>query len=98
MNSHIAGVFPATIATLALVVTVWRTKTTHVALEQLAKLVALEVLLQIGLGIATYYLHLQVEPLTVAHHTLGAALLGTLVAFTAVTIKDKGTERVASSK
>jgi cytochrome c oxidase assembly protein subunit 15 len=90
MNSHIAGVFPATIATLALVVTVWRTKTTHVALKQLAKLAALEVMLQIGLGIATYYLHLQVEPLTVAHHTLGAALLGTLVAFTAVAIKEKG--------
>jgi cytochrome c oxidase assembly protein subunit 15 len=37
---------------------------------------------QIALGILVYKLHLQVEPLTVAHQSIGALLLGTLLAFT----------------
>jgi cytochrome c oxidase assembly protein subunit 15 len=36
---------------------------------------------QICLGVATMRLHLQVEPLTVAHHTVAALLLSVLVAF-----------------
>ena len=43
---------------------------------------------QLVLGIATFRLRLQVEPLTVAHHTLGAALVGTLVCFTVLAFRD----------
>lgn len=82
MNSHIIGVFPATISTLTLFVLAWRTPALVARLRKLANLAASLVFLQIILGIATFYLHLQVEPLTIAHHTIGAALLGTLVAFT----------------
>jgi cytochrome c oxidase assembly protein subunit 15 len=88
MNSHIVGVFPATIAVALLVWFAWRNSQIHPNLKKLANIAAGLVLLQIILGIATYYLHLQVEPLTVTHHTVGASLLGTLVAFTVVAIRD----------
>jgi cytochrome c oxidase assembly protein subunit 15 len=89
MNSHIIGVLPATLATLTLVVFALRTPALHPLLGKLAKLTVMLVVLQILLGFATFRLHLQVEPLTVAHHTVGAILLGTLVAFTVLAIRDK---------
>ncbi|MGL5871304.1 MAG: COX15/CtaA family protein [Xenococcaceae cyanobacterium] len=88
MNGHILGVFPATIATITLVWFAWRTPALSLALRKLANLAAGLVLVQILLGVATYYLRLQVEPLTVAHHTVGAALLGTLVSFTVLAARD----------
>jgi cytochrome c oxidase assembly protein subunit 15 len=45
--------------------------------------------LQILLGFATFRLHLQVEPLTVSHQAIGAALLGTLVVFTVLSLRDR---------
>ena len=39
-------------------------------------------LAQVGIGILTYRYRLQVEPLTVAHQMVGAALLACLLAFT----------------
>ena len=44
---------------------------------------------QLVLGLATFRLHLQVEPLTVAHQAVGAALLGTLVAFSVFAWRDR---------
>jgi cytochrome c oxidase assembly protein subunit 15 len=46
------------------------------------------VMLQILLGVATFRLHLQVEPLTVSHQFVGAALLGVLVAYTVLAMRD----------
>ncbi len=89
MNSHIAGVVPATLATLAVVFMAWRTPALHPTLRRLANLAAGLVVLQILLGIATFRLHLQVEPLTVAHQAVGAALLGALVAFTILALRDR---------
>ncbi len=89
MNSHIAGVVPATLATLAVVFMAWRTPALHPTLRRLANLAAGLVVLQILLGIATFRLHLQVEPLTVAHQAVGAALLGALVAFTVLALRDR---------
>jgi cytochrome c oxidase assembly protein subunit 15 len=91
MNSHIAGVVPATAATVAVGVMAWRTPALHPTLRQLANLAAGLVVLQIILGVATFWLHLQVEPLTVAHQAIGAALLGTLVAFTVLALRDRAT-------
>lgn len=91
MNSHIAGVVPATLATLGLVVAAWRTPALHPTLRKLANLAGALVLLQIGLGVATFKLRLQVEPLTVSHQAIGAALLGTLVAFTVLALRDART-------
>lgn len=84
MNSHIIGVFPATLTTLAVVLWCWFKPDLPVIFRQLSWILTSLILLQIILGIATFRLHLQVEPLTVAHHTIGVALLGTLVAFTSM--------------
>ncbi len=88
MNSHILGVVPATLATVTLVVWAWRTPALHPTLRRLAIASGALVVLQILLGVATFKLRLQVEPLTVAHQTIGALLLGSLVAFTVFAFRD----------
>ncbi|NER30346.1 MAG: heme A synthase [Symploca sp. SIO1C4] len=91
MNSHIAGVVPATLATLVVVGMAWRTPALHAILRRLASLAAGLVVLQVILGVATFRLHLQVETLTVAHQAIGAVLLGALVAFTVLAFRDRVT-------
>jgi cytochrome c oxidase assembly protein subunit 15 len=88
MNSHIVGVFPPTMTTLILVWLAWRKSELAAALKKLAAMAAGLVILQIMLGIATFRLHLQVEPLTVTHQAVGASLLGVLVALTVLGIRD----------
>ncbi|TVQ46077.1 MAG: heme A synthase [Gloeocapsa sp. DLM2.Bin57] len=89
MNSHILGIIPPTLLTLILTFKAWQTPGLHPLLRQLANLASSLVIFQIVLGMATFRLHLQVEPLTVAHQTVGATLLGSLVAFTVLAIRDK---------
>jgi cytochrome c oxidase assembly protein subunit 15 len=48
-------------------------------------------ILQLLLGVATFRLRLQVEPLTVSHQAIGATLLGTLVVFTVLSLRDSFT-------
>lgn len=91
MNTHLVGVLPASVATLAVVIVAWRTPALQTSLRQLAKLAGGLLLLQILLGVATFRLHLQVELLTVTHQAIGAALLGTLVCFTVLTLRDRAT-------
>jgi cytochrome c oxidase assembly protein subunit 15 len=88
MHSHIVGVVPATVGTAVLVILAWRTPALHPTLRQLAKTAAGLLMLQILLGVATFKLRLQVEPLTVAHQAIGATLLGTLVIFTVLAWRD----------
>lgn len=88
MNSHILGVAPPTLTVLTLAVWTWRTPALSLPLRRLATAAFWLVLAQIGLGVATFYLRLQVEPLTVAHQTIGALLLGVLVAFSALAHRD----------
>jgi cytochrome c oxidase assembly protein subunit 15 len=89
MNHHLIGVVPATLATLTLVVMALRNSNLNSLFQKLAWTVAGLVILQILLGVATLRLHLQVEPLTVAHHLVGASLFGTLVAFTTLALRDR---------
>lgn len=89
MNSHLFGVVPATVATVAVVFRAWRTPALHPNLRSLANFAGGLVILQILLGIATFRLHLQVEPLTVSHQAVGAALLGVLVSFTVLAWRDQ---------
>ncbi|MEM9154631.1 MAG: heme A synthase [Cyanobacteria bacterium P01_F01_bin.33] len=89
MNAHIGGVFPATITTVVLVVMAWHAKDLHPWLRNLGSVAALLIALQISLGVATFKLHLQVEPLTVAHQAVGAMLLGTLVATSVLAWRDR---------
>lgn len=91
MNSHIIGVLPATIATITLVILARKTPALSLKLRNLTKYITVILVSQILLGIATFYLHLQVEPLTVAHHTMGAALFGMLITFTVYTLRDEDT-------
>lgn len=98
MNSHIVGVVPASVATLTVVALVWRTPALHPWLRRLANWLAACLCLQVVLGIATFRLHLQVEPLTVAHQMTGAALLGTLVAFTVLALRDRQTVLVPQAQ
>jgi heme a synthase len=83
------GVVPASLATLIVVVWAWRTPALSSALRQLAKAAGGLLLLQIILGVSTFRLHLQVELLTVAHQAIGAALLGTLLCFTVLALRDR---------
>ena len=92
MNSHIIGVFPPTIATIILVWLAWRNPKLSSSLKRLANAAGGLVTLQIILGIATFRLHLQVEPLTVTHQAVGASLLGVLVAFTVLGIRETKTD------
>jgi cytochrome c oxidase assembly protein subunit 15 len=96
MNGHIIGVFPPTLATLILAWMVWRTPALHQLLRQLSSVAAGLVALQIILGFATFRLHLQVEPLTVTHQAVGATLLGVLVAFTTLAIRDRKTQVIGN--
>jgi heme a synthase len=83
LNTHLIGVVPATLSTLAVLVWLARYRAQlDPVFHRLGWLVSALLLTQIGLGFATFRLHLQVEPLTVAHQTIGAALLGSLIATT----------------
>lgn len=94
MYSHIGGVVPPTLAIVTVVFLSWRTPALHPALRQLANLAGGLVMLQIILGVATLRLHLQVETLTVAHQVVGAALLGSLVVFAVLGLRDRTTSPI----
>ncbi|PZO39998.1 MAG: heme A synthase [Pseudanabaena frigida] len=81
LNAHLLGVIPATLASIVLVVTVWLSKAIASVLRLVATIAGVLVITQVAIGYATYKLHLQVEPLTIAHQATGSALLGTLVCF-----------------
>ncbi|AFY68487.1 cytochrome oxidase assembly [Thalassoporum mexicanum PCC 7367] len=89
LNSHFVGVVPASLATLTVVVLAWRTPALNSILRRLAFGAGALLWIQVLLGVATYALRLQVEPLTVMHQAIGAALLGTLVSFTVLAIRDR---------
>ncbi|WP_341732272.1 heme A synthase [Microcoleus sp. EPA2] len=89
MNSHIIGVVPATAATLTVAIMAWRQPALSGKLRKLGNLASVCLIAQLVLGLATFRLHLQVEPLTVAHQAVGAALLATLVAFSVLAWRDR---------
>lgn len=97
MNAHLLGVIPASLSVLILVGLAWRTPALHPSLRRLANLALGFLGLQVLLGVATYRLHLQVEPLTVAHQMIGACLLGTLVCFAALGWRDRPVSEVKSA-
>ncbi len=82
MNSHIIGVVPATLSAIAVTIAVWLDPTLPKYYRWLATFGGGLLIAQICLGVATFKLHLQVEPLTVIHQSVGAMLLGTLVVLT----------------
>ncbi|MBD2384693.1 COX15/CtaA family protein [Cylindrospermum sp. FACHB-282] len=97
MYGHIIGLVPPTVATLAIVLISWWTPALHPALRRLANMAGGLLILQLVLGVATFRLHLQVEPLTVSHQAVGASLLGTLVVFTVLALRDWAASREIGS-
>lgn len=98
MYTHIFGLVPPTVATLAVVLISWRTPALHPALRRLANMSGVLLILQLLLGVATFRLHLQVEPLTVSHQAVGATLLGALVGFTVLALRDWAENREIEAK
>lgn len=96
MNTHLLGIIPATLSILLLVAFSWRTPALHPALRRLANVAGLLLLLQLLLGVSTFRLHLQVELITVAHQAVGAALLGTLICFTVLGLRDRQIAQIAT--
>ena len=82
LNTHLIGVIPATLVSMAVVITAWLNKAIAPILRRLALIAGLLLIAQVAIGYATYKLHLQVEPLTIAHQATGSALLASLVCFT----------------
>jgi cytochrome c oxidase assembly protein subunit 15 len=82
MNNHLFGVIPVCTLVLAVGIWCWYSK----SLDSLSKklgLVGVGFLgLQVAIGFATYRMHLQIEPLTVAHQSVGALLLGSMIVLT----------------
>ena len=95
MNAHILGVVPPTLACIGVIWLSWKTPGLNRRLRLLANAVATLISLQILLGIATFKLHLQVEPLTVTHQAVGATLLGVLIALTVFAMRDKDRRSIA---
>jgi cytochrome c oxidase assembly protein subunit 15 len=89
MNSHLIGVIPASVATLLVVVKASQTPALHPLLRRSARITLALLLTQVALGFGTFRLHLQVEPLTVAHQAVGAALLCSLVVMAVVGWRDR---------
>jgi heme a synthase len=89
MNSHLVGVIPTTVSILVFLVLLWRSPAIDPLLRWLGWAVGGLLILQIGLGLSTFYLHLQVAPLTVSHQAIGSLLLGTFVVFTGLAAKSK---------
>jgi heme a synthase len=82
MNNHLFGVIPVTVLVVAIAGWGWRSKSLNRSCRILS-LVSVGLLMgQVAIGVGTYRLHLQVEPLTVAHQSVGALLLGVMVALT----------------
>ncbi|MEA5465575.1 COX15/CtaA family protein [Leptothoe sp. PORK10 BA2] len=88
VNAHLLGIIPASLSVLLLTVLVWRTPALDEVFRTQANIAFGLLSLQLVLGLATFRLHLQVEPLTVCHQAVGAALLGTLVCFTVLSLRD----------
>ena len=97
MNTHLWGIIPASLSIILLVALSWRTPALHPALRQLSNVAGGLLLLQLLLGVSTFRLHLQVELLTVAHQAVGAALLGVLISFTVLGLRDRRLSQLSVS-
>ncbi|MBF2097183.1 MAG: heme A synthase [Gloeomargaritaceae cyanobacterium C42_A2020_066] len=82
MNRHLWGILPATVLTLGLGLATWRLPQLPDTLRRWGQMALACLGAQLGLGLATFHLHLQVEPLTVAHQAVGALLLACVLGLT----------------
>ena len=88
LDSHLWGVGLTSLGVLATIWCTRRTAALNPLLRQLGLVAGLLLAEQILLGVATLKLHLQIEPLTVAHHTVGVCLWSCLLAITVLSWRD----------
>jgi heme a synthase len=89
LHSHMISAVPASLSVLLLVCRAGRTPALHPFLRRLSQIALGLLVLQVGIGISTLHLHLQVEWLTVSHQAIAAALFGTLILFSVVALRDR---------
>jgi cytochrome c oxidase assembly protein subunit 15 len=88
LHHHVYTAIPASVSVLVCILIVWRTPAINPWLRRLMGVAAGLLGGQVLIGVSTLRLHLQVEWLTVSHQFIGALLLGTLVAFTVLSLRD----------
>ncbi len=89
LNSHMISAVPAGLSVLLLFYRARRTPALHPLLRRLSQMALGLLILQIGIGVSTLRLHLQVEWLTVSHQVIAAALFGTLILFSVIALRDR---------
>jgi heme a synthase len=89
LHSHMISAVPASVSILWLVYCTGRTPALHPLLRRLSQVALGLLVLQIGIGVSTFRLHLQVEWLTVSHQAIAAALFGTLILFSVAALRDR---------
>ncbi len=103
MNRHILGVLPVTIAIVSLLgwglwLRIRAQQPLNPGLMGCFGAIAALLALQIGLGVTTFRLHLQVELLTVLHQVVGALLLGALLTTTTLAFRQSTTANVIATE
>ncbi len=89
MNNHLFGVIPVCGLVLAVGAWCWFDKSIDSICRSLGFVGIGLLLMQMAIGFATYKLHLQVEPLTIAHQSVGALLLGSMVVLTVLSFRSQ---------
>ncbi|MEB3174792.1 MAG: COX15/CtaA family protein [Cyanobacteriota bacterium] len=88
LHSHLWGILPVSLGIGATALLAWRTPALNPRLRRLALGAAALWALQLLLGVATLKFHLQIEPLTIAHHTVGAGLWAVFVSLSVLSWRD----------
>jgi heme a synthase len=89
LHNHLWGVVPASLGVLMVGILAWRYPALHPLLRRTSRFALLMLGLQVLLGVSTLRLKLQIPAITVAHQAIGALLLGCLVAFTVLALRDR---------
>ncbi|MCG9893373.1 MAG: heme A synthase [Thermosynechococcaceae cyanobacterium MS004] len=89
LHSHMISAVPASLSVLLLAYKAWKTPALHPLLRRLNQIALGLLTLQIGIGVSTLHLHLQVEWLTVSHQAIAAALFGTLIILSVIALRDR---------
>ncbi|AFY73041.1 uncharacterized protein required for cytochrome oxidase assembly [Synechococcus sp. PCC 7502] len=82
MNNHLLGIIPVCLSVLAIGFWCAYSKSIDSTVKAMGAVAVVFLFMQVAIGFATYKLHLQVEPLTVAHQSVGALLLGSMIILT----------------
>jgi heme a synthase len=89
LHNHLWGVVPASLGVLVLAILVWRQSNLHPLLPRTSLAAVLILGFQVLLGVSTLRLKLQIPAVTIAHQAMGALLLGCLVAFSVLALRER---------